>query len=264
LAGRPKAASVVLFSEPSKRLSHIGNGVLLQLGDNHFVLTAAHVIDRLRTESNSILLRLADGLLPFAGEWVVNELPPGATREQDPIDIGVLRITRSIPAHVAAGALTVSDLDPSAPTDGRAARTEPRAYTVLGAPAKRSNSDFKKRQVTAKLNRYAAPEAEWIYYDIVRRQRSKHVVLDWEEKHIGVGGVVRGPLAFNGVSGAGIWRLTTDAERAAGRENKLVAIFTDHIRTPLGLLVGRRIRDHLRVIADRWPDAATHLRDIGL
>jgi len=161
---RARCGCAVLLSVPIKRPSHVGNGVLLRLGESYFVLTAAHNFDHLA--GHQTLLAMRHHVFPVWGDALANTLPPDIKRENNPIDLGVLRITKGLPSEAAADALTESDLEIRVP-----AVPDETPYLLVGAPGNKSHISLKPPAARFPVRKYTAPEAAELFYGIVKRER---------------------------------------------------------------------------------------------
>jgi hypothetical protein len=250
-------AVVALASEQSMRPTPIGTGVLLRIADSYFVLTAAHTIHQVRT--HPIRLGLGGVLASVNGKAAVNQIPDGIDPEHDPIDVGVIRLEGKLPSEPDTLELTLADLDVAV----RVSNDTP--HVVVGFPVNKSNVVLKRRHAAFKLTRYTGPEVAEPVYSRFGRLKSRHLVLAWDPSTLRRDGIRSSAPALNGVSGGGMWRLDSlSGPYSVGGRDKLVAIFTDHVKNPLGALVGLRVREHLHVIARMWPDTAPQIGSLGL
>ena len=87
---RPKASICPIFKETRRGPEQIGSGVFLQVGDAHFLLTAAHVTDERHTKV--LLVPAKTGFVNLFGLFIETN---GTTRSRndDKLDVAVVRLT---------------------------------------------------------------------------------------------------------------------------------------------------------------------------
>ncbi|QDU15833.1 hypothetical protein CA11_36610 [Gimesia maris] len=102
-------AVLPVFTEDfiSSNLKHIGSGVLLRIGNELFVLTAAHVIDH-----GTIFMPAVDEIEQITGGFSFNPIPEHGSRAKDPIDIGYIHLSNDWlrKLHPEIKPLSVDDL----------------------------------------------------------------------------------------------------------------------------------------------------------
>ena len=98
-------------------LEQTGSGVLLQIGNEIFALTAAHLTDQ--GAFGTLFMPAVDGIKPIAGYHSYNPPPPGQSRDADKADMAYYRLAPELrkelhpsfkPASIADLALS-DDLD---------------------------------------------------------------------------------------------------------------------------------------------------------
>jgi hypothetical protein len=241
--------------------------VLLQAGEKHFLITAAHIFD-----DRSVLpipINLTDGvpgnmLIP-PGEVLVRRSPtkdPTNRLESDPYDICICDLSRETAKRVVSGGefrfLGLDELDPWAPEDLRS------WYMVFGFPGDLNPS---QAGVTA-LRSNALALASFIY-------GGEKGNIPWTDADRGVGilldygpsstrddaGQPKAPPAAFGLSGGGMWRIAEhgcDMGTWTIRDLKLIGI-QSAIYSDFHVLRGTRIEHHLGLIYRGHPDLRDEL-----
>lgn len=127
---------------------HIGTGLLLEIPEGHFLLTAAHVIDHAAQTS---LYLGADDLALLQFEALASVAPDG-NREKDHVDFAIAPIAPGLLTRLS-GAKFITEADVSQ----SAAPTEGRTYTCLGYPNSKNKHKLATRTpVAPKLLTYTS------------------------------------------------------------------------------------------------------------
>ncbi len=93
-APRMEQTTTPVFRESSRgRLESIGSAVLLNFGDEPLVLSAAHVLDDATTDTR-LYVGTHDSVRRLEGCWFKTRVPKSGRRQDDPVDVGVVRLPR--------------------------------------------------------------------------------------------------------------------------------------------------------------------------
>ena len=215
------------------------SGVLIAIADQGFLVTAAHQLDRI-TQAHIPLYVTS----PRRGEGGILLVGDLHCTEEEKIDLAVVKMNHETQARLDdAGArfLRVTDVD-------NKATAAPAIYLVRGYPLD-CNAD--PMTFTTALYRGDIPSDSDYPFDPVF-----HLLLDHSrDLRWGEGLVSRSPK-IEGMSGCGIWRLTTrppsDLAAWSPEERRLVAIQT---KCKYGsFLKGTWIRHAFGLIYDRCPE----------
>jgi hypothetical protein len=108
--------------------------VLLQVGDGHFLLTAAHVTEQ--RSASVLLIPSKHGFVNLFGLFLESPLPPSGSRKDDNRDVAVVRLSQDLVDRIHDHLLFLEhddcDLaDITKPND---------VYTVIGYPSKTSRT----------------------------------------------------------------------------------------------------------------------------
>lgn len=86
---------VPIFSAtPNTQIQHIGSGVLVKIGDELFVLTAAHVIDDGGPQYD-LYMPAAEGIEQVTGNFCLSRASSGVSQVEVKSDIGYCRLSRN-------------------------------------------------------------------------------------------------------------------------------------------------------------------------
>jgi hypothetical protein len=243
--------TVPLYTQQHGKTILFGSGVLLQVAEKHFIISAGHNFDI--RKMLDLPLWVTDGVvgnrLLSVGQVLVrsSETIVPYHRTDELFDMAVCELSGEVSTQIAAQKrfLRLNDVDPWD-------RQEPRSwYMVYGYPTKLSPPD----EATQSINANAVAFATFIYCDergeLDNFDMEVRIALDFNEATMtDDGGQPATPPDPDGMSGCGIWRLVaagTDTRRWNLDDVKLVAI-NHGWRKRTKVLVGTRIRYALQMI----------------
>jgi hypothetical protein len=224
------------------RPSPHGSGVFVKAGGQHFLVSAAHVLETLKKRplfyyvAPRTTRRLSGKLLlsPWEGD-----------RDLDPIDVGVLCLSdEGLPPYpdVNKFAIDVSYLRPALlPRSGR-------EYMILGYPASRSNLNPARHEVAATVYGFRNCSIEDARCIEIGLSPETHVILPLDlEVGFDSSGRRRNFPKPQGMSGSPIWVLFNETERDDLDVLPIVAIGTKY-RKKERILVGTDVALVLEMI----------------
>lgn len=231
------------YEDNNGRPSLFGSGFFVRDGVDHFLVSAAHVLEMLRTSPlfyyiTPTTTRKLSGQLRL-NRWV-------GDREHDPIDIGVLKLTESVPPYpeVKKFAMDISYLCP------RLLPRDDKIYAIVGFPASRSKVNILTKEVTAAAYAYrsrAASDQEYLMYEV---SPETHIVLPLNLKQgADSNGYHRNFPTPKGMSGSPIWVLLEEQDVADRPVFPVVAVATKYRKTKRALL-GTDIEVAVRMIRE--------------
>ena len=230
------------------RHSLVGSCVLVRLGSEVFLFTAAHVLDE-----PSLLLGLPTRFVALEGQALTSTPPAGKGREDDRSDVGVVCVASGL--HGVLGetqVLSSSELD----VDDRATPDVPtKHYLVIGYPASRATFNVARRLARFEGFVLTATSAKLNAYERLGFPEHAHVVLDFDQSSAKSPDGRSTAPKLPGVSGGAIWNLG-DATDTNGTSPRLAAIATEWHRGPTKAIVGTRISLHCEVLRRHRPDLA--------
>jgi len=219
---------VPLFREENGRPEHFGTGFFIRAKQAAFLVSAAHVLERGRelfyyVEPN-ITAQLSGEVR--LSKWV-------GDRERDPVDIGVLKLDRSIPPYpgVDKFALDASYLHP-----GLTPRAD-KMYTIIGFPATKSRTNPAARQVTSTAYSFRVRSIPDQDYAALGCSPEAHVVLSVDLRDgVDSTGHQRNFPKPQGMSGSPIFVLHDEAGRSNTRSFPIVGVGTKYRRNQNALV----------------------------
>jgi hypothetical protein len=254
---RIAAVTMPLYTKQDGRTLLCGSGVLIQVAEKHFIVSAGHTFDARRMLDLPLWVTdgvVGNGLLPL-GQVVIrsSETSVPYHRTDEPFDIAVCELSSETAAKIAGQKrfLRLIDVDPWD-------RQDPRSwYMVFGFPTLLSPPDANAQSIGSA----AVAFATFLYRDergpLDAYDAEVGIALDFDSTTVrDDNGSPAIPPHPGGMSGCGIWRLVkagTDSRAWKLDDVKLVAI--EHtLKTGQHVLVGTRIRYALQLIYRNHPD----------
>jgi hypothetical protein len=249
-----------LFRHASGDADHYGSGVLLQVEDTRFLVTAAHVTDEFFCERwRQIFFGTPNGdeLIPvLTVSYVRSKIRSKPNREDDPLDLAVLELRPEIADQLAAFMrfvrLSELELDPDKLKDGR--------YLVVGYPEFRAEKDEMDQTIVAQVLPYFTGPYDMEHNPAPDISPADHLALDVNRVDEAGGGDLLDLDQTHGISGGGMWRVLDEnqaIDTLDWRHSKLAAIITDRsdpeVMGPVQYLRGTKMKRVINFIYEGWP-----------
>lgn len=178
--------------------------------------------------------------------------PEGRTRDDDPFDVGILRVDDDCPLSVDGDFLTPAavgieeqfDLD--------------NTYLALGYPLSKTLVKPAAKIVAPHPIKYVGAPADLKVYNQLSFHPSSHVILEFDRAHTMTESGIRQVASPKGMSGGGVWWWRNVRDRYDIPDARLTAILTEH-RERHKALIATRVRYHIATIRNQWPDLVPHL-----
>ncbi len=252
-AGRVRRVLRPLFARVRGKFRLVGSSVMVQVDQDTFLFTAAHVLDE--GAHTPLFIGDTSGLVGLDGEQTTTILPSSGKREEDKIDVGLVKLSASAREQLTdIAALAVSELDANETT----VHTTPLRthYLVMGFPASKANPFHSGHSVAAGTFIYTATPAAREIYKKLSFAEETHVIVDFDKNRTMN---MRGQLVApdpKGVSGGGIWTLGESFDITA-QHLKLIAIGIEWPRKQAKVLVGTRVPLFFEALRKKYPDLST-------
>ena len=228
------ATSPIYVQDSDGEIESVGTGIFFRHQGQHFVLSAAHVLRRLREEQ---LLIGSDHLIPMDGRFFASP--------SDDVDLGFVPLSDAQVAQLPGAVfLTADHVDRS---DDPEARGDGRGYYAVGFRADDNAPEGTPTSVISRGSAYLAHAAPLNKYQPLGLSPKSHLLLTFNRRvlYSGVGTTETEPEP-QGLSGCGVWRFTPSA-----LSDRLVAMLIEHsdghkvvISTRLGPLLDA-LADHV-------------------
>jgi rhamnose transport system permease protein len=224
-----------------------GSGVLLQIGNKRFLLTAGHVLDR--ANEGLAYIGLPRGYLQITGAFKATT-PPDGNRNEDRVDLGFIALDEHVANAIAEtyAFLFIHNLDVL--DDGR----EGTHYVVNGCPWKKVKKDGKTlRPQMYELRLTGRSHND---YPALGLSPERHIAMEFDRKKMtnGFGRRVESPK-LSGVSGGPVWKMVSVAHPSGkpALTKRLVGIVIEHHETQR-TLIATRILGVLAGIGHTFPE----------
>lgn len=226
-----------------------GTGVFVEIDDNYFLLTAGHVADGYENEISVGIGK--NEILTLGGEFTMNRIANGDKREEDDIDIAVLKLNDETVAKLKRQymflpkfELGVNHEDVHLPE-----------YVAIGFPASKSKFDSKKNELKSTPFIYTTISAGQEVYDRLGHQRYLKIIVHYDKKRVkdyNTGKSLTGPDLF-GMSGCGLWRIPPQVVAPSEYIKKsLVGILVEWPIKNRKVIVGTRIDVFTELIREKY------------
>lgn len=236
-----------IFVDVDEAPVSVGTGFLMHTGRDHVLVTAAHVLDGLKSGTSYYFYATPTTKRTIAGEALIAKLPATGKRVDDVIDVAVVILSGDefeLPPFPLVG-------KNSMPIGFVAAHATPRAEkrsTSLGFPSSRGKVDRIVKDVRSSAYAYLSAAASADVHARLGLDEVGHIVLPFAKRSV----VTLDGAAFNfpklsRVSGSPLWELRTPAE--GGR--RVVGVMIEH-RHRHNVVVAADIGFVLRFLADHY------------
>lgn len=235
-----------IYKESFTQPELIGSGILIGLADTVFLLSAAHVADRVK--SGPHYFGTSRELLTLPSFRLSSPLPNSGSRDDDPVDLAYWLIDPLTRQRIRSGDhLHLRELDLV-----RVSEIAPETNHFLnGYPVSRQPRRFDGSELTAATLSFVTDEVTLADYAECGRDRETTVIVDYDKDDFYRHDVKLTGPDLHGVSGGAIWRLegpACDLQRPL-----LTGIATTWRRKSPKAVVGTRIHVWLRAIAKEFP-----------
>jgi hypothetical protein len=213
-----------------------GTGVLFEIGDTVFILTAAHVLD---VTSNELLL-----VSPReSGDYVkLNGMDRYVSKEKGRVDIGIVRLAGLVQTQILqdreATKLSELDIEPIVPNG---------VYAILGYPVELCELEANSSDRVSKAIFYPTiPHPD----GFIDPAEDISIALQFQFDCVDIDGNAGKAPHPGGVSGCGIWKLSDTFDISAGwRPSNIRLVGIEHALVGRSLLRGTRIKHAMGGIA---------------
>jgi hypothetical protein len=265
-------STVPIYTSIAGVVAPLATGVLLRIGGYHFLLTAAHVLDKvLAFDQHGIAATLlitpgakGKNLIPLRNLPTIGRTVKGKSgyREDDPFDVGFLELTEDVVDRLVPDRrfLCLTDLDLDDTQDARS------RYVVVGFPELYSATD-QNRTVTSDPLLYVSLIYRHDRGEIADYNAEVEIVLDYipdrsRDMH---GERSKLPAHPRGISGCGIWRFLVPGQSLQSwSPNSLKLVGIQHTwNKGVEAFRGTRIGYTIGIISQRY-DELTRVMNMTL
>jgi hypothetical protein len=244
---KPRSAVLPVFGSQNNSLVLLGSSVLIQLGNEVVLLTAAHVTDF--NKSYDLLIPGVRVLIDLSGHFADMRLPESGKRLDDRYDIAYYRLDHDVAQNIHAD-FTILGPEDADITD-TAAKGD--SYSMIGFPA--TKSDIGNGTASADLLVLSGEACDSTLYSKLHLSVKDHLIVRYRRKkgtHASTGNRTMAPSP-HGMSGGGVFAWSKRLpDPTALAIPKLVAILTEY-RPEHNVFVATRLHCYLACIAKNNP-----------
>ncbi|EMM77604.1 hypothetical protein LEP1GSC040_1745 [Leptospira santarosai str. 2000030832] len=218
---------------------YVGTGILLNLLDRHFILSAAHV---LLDNSNNILIPINGDLVQIDEEIKGTSIPKNKTRNEDRFDVAVLELNNSTSEQIKNENLFLNLND----CLFQPLPESKNIFLLSGFPYTNVGRKSKPNKIVAEPYGYWDTNMQISNTDFIntKTDHRTHILIPYDRKNLFKfeTGKVTGKN-LEGMSGSGIWCISNsliDSEMRSS-QRKLAGVFIEHHSENLKLLVSTKI-----------------------
>jgi hypothetical protein len=219
-----------LFSLPKgQRPELIGTGFFVSAHGQHFLVSAAHVLDSVSAPGSLHYYIDRTKLRKVTGSILRTRVPPLGTRSFDRIDIGVVRLEGpELPPYPLVDKYPIS-------RESFLPRSQPRVdkqYLVVGFPESKSRADPSRRQLVSRPSAFRAVSGVDADYAALSITPETHLLLKVDASQmIFPGERVQAMPDPHGMSGSPVWLLFDSQGQNDPTVTPIVGIAIEHHRT---------------------------------
>lgn len=222
-----------------------GTGFLVSSGKSSYLVSAAHVLDRLKDDLDLFFYIEQRVTRKLSGRLHLTRTSEGKDRKSDRLDVGVLELEGpQLPPypHVDKDAIPI-DVLMASPLP-----RENEQYLLVGFPQSKSKPNLKRREVESEPYGYrnvSKPLADYKRLDLAS---DDHIAIPFNtERWLGPDGNVRDFPHPNGMSGSPIWLLNHEKFSKYPNRVPIIGIFIEYHKNHR-VLIGTHIRFALDMI----------------
>jgi hypothetical protein len=251
---RVSEVTCLLYSQEERQDLHPwGSGVLLRVGDQAFLITAAHVADR--ATQKHLYLGSSENLVPVEGPQFVTNLPPTGARTDDKLDLALIHLTDAVRDQLPEAAFlgpTELDRDPGPRAD--------EIFLVAGFPHTKQSRRLPGNKLDSSLEGVVARSAPIEEYAATGVDPALSLLLVYNYKDVWrpTGGNTAATL--RGMSGCGVWVLE-GVESEFSYPPRLSAVLIEWRRKGQKRVLATRIALVLATVQRYFPEVWPHLRN---
>jgi hypothetical protein len=243
--------------ERNGRPTVFGTVTLVCAGECSFLVTAAHVLDRLFKANSPPHLPVGNGLRPLKRAFYATKVIDGQTRAKDRVDLAFYPLSDSERKEIEAIGGCFIQLPAAAAVSDEGPRVVVR---FSGWPSSRSTPNFRDKIALAKDATYEGLEGDLKFYELIEVDKTINIAIPFErEKSLykGVEQVIAPDPT--GISGGPVWGVALaklKSNESASRQ--LIGIGIEHLE-PKKALLAVRLHMLLGILRATVPATANYI-----
>lgn len=232
---------IFLINNLKNSIDQIGTGVLINIFNFIFLLTAAHVIDEM--DHGDILIPTKQGLQQIEGTYSYLRTPLGKYRQDDTYDIGYFKLENNFTEKLHESLHIVNLNDIYLLDDA----TRSVIYTFAGYPSSRSR--IKHGMAQSEPYFYSGYSVKKVIYSEYGYDPTKHIIVGYRRhKSVTIEGETIFPPLPRGISGGGIYVWPEDFEGQLRPPKRQLTGIAHTYKERDNLLIGTNIQEFIKCI----------------
>ena len=200
----------------------VGSGILLAVGNERFLITAAHVLDE--NKVTTLYLPGNSELVELSGPSRQSK-PPENKRGLDRFDTAYIQLSGDIVSRINK----VYWFLPPQLVDMNDVSTPGKFYMFTGYPHKALGVVYGTRKIAGQLHSYADHASEAGIYTHVDANPTSNIVINFDEKRVQDGnGRIVTPKERQGMSGGGVWNFNGGPQLPGVPKIRLCGVAIEH------------------------------------
>lgn len=212
------------LTENNRKTEPFASGIFIQVDETYFMISAAHVMEE-NYDELYVPLEKNDSI-KLGGELNINSIPSTLSRDDDQIDIAILKLDVKSIGIVSKfySFIDVDEIEISHST-----KQLPQ-YISLGYPCTQTKMKYGTNVLIAKPFKYITMPADDEIYEQLECDPYRNIVVHYNKKRVlnySTGQFKTGPDTY-GISGSGLWYIPFQlVEKGQKVDKKLVGIMID-------------------------------------
>jgi len=228
----PHTCQIFEMDKP-KGMKPYGSGVMVILNENHFLLTASHVVEDWSNE-HQLFIKSRRGYVSIVGNMSQTDID-----KSEGVDLAFIKLDDEILPEIKAGYKFL----PISKFRRHVNLVDAAQYCVIGYPEINKKIDAKGVMQTGTSAYFVAPSKQNVY-DHYKLKKRNHISLDFKGKGMDIRTGESKKLKGHhyGLSGCGLWLvLIGKNHKGYSYDYRLIGIMTDFRRGKYDCLFGNHI-----------------------
>ena len=230
-------STIQFFFDNAKPNQHAaGSGILLNIAEKYFIVTAAHVFSE---QSEKLYVIASEEAISLGGMLYTTPIPKFGSRLDDKIDLAIIEIEGDIATKIKTeykfielnDILLGHGMDP----DSR--------YLAIGYPLTKTKKIWGKNELKAKPFAAVLKVAENFHYKKFKFSFNSHIAIEFNSEIVSENNLkTHLSPSLEGISGGGLWYLPDFLEKDSNYTKKLIGITIELVNGPTNkVIVATRI-----------------------
>ena len=223
-----------LFRQKNGKPELVGSSFLVSSAADNYLISAAHVFDEL-AQGNELFFYIKPTITAkLSGELRRTKVPNEKDRNHDRLDIGVLKLDKSInPPYLGVQKypVPIEALIPNAlPRDGK-------HYLLVGFPETKSRINPVAKELKSKLYSFRNTSAPAIKYHELGLDASSHIVMNFQiRRTVSPNKEIRTFPKPQGMSGSPVWLLYEEDGSNDPSQTPIVGVLIEYYSSKKALV----------------------------